>query len=57
MDTSALEDLGLSNAESRIYIALLESGPSKTGLIIDRTKLQSSTVYHILGSLIEKGLA
>ena len=56
MDTSALEDLGLSNAESRIYIALLESGPSKTGLIIDRTKLQSSTVYHILGSLIEKGL-
>ncbi len=56
MDTSTLEELGLSNAEAKIYLALLELGPSKTGKIIDRTKLQSSTVYHILGSLLEKGL-
>jgi len=51
-----LEDLGLSTAEAKIYIALLESGTSKTGKIIDKTKLQSSTVYHVLGSLIEKGI-
>lgn len=56
MDTSALEGLGLSNAEARIYLVLLENGACKTGLIIDKTKLQSSTVYHILGSLIEKGI-
>jgi HTH-type transcriptional regulator, sugar sensing transcriptional regulator len=56
MDLSILEDLGLSNAEAKIYVALLELGPSKTGLIIKKTKLQSSTVYHILSSLLEKGL-
>ncbi|MFH1589328.1 MAG: helix-turn-helix domain-containing protein [archaeon] len=56
MDLSILEDLGLSNAEAKVYIALLESGSSKTGNIIKKAKLQSSTVYFILGSLIEKGL-
>jgi HTH-type transcriptional regulator, sugar sensing transcriptional regulator len=56
MDTSILEELGLSNAESRIYVALLELGSSTSGKIIDRTKLQSSTVYHLLGSLTGKGL-
>lgn len=56
MNLNILEDLGLSNAEVKIYIALLELGQSKTGNIIDKTKLQSSTVYHVLGSLLEKGL-
>ena len=56
MDTSILEDLGLSNAEAKIYLALLRKGESKTGAIIDATKMQSSTVYHALGSLVEKGL-
>jgi len=56
MDLRILEDLGLSNAEAKIYYALLELGQSKTGQIIDKTKLQSSTVYHVLGSLIEKGI-
>lgn len=57
MDSSVLEELGLSNAEARIYLVLLERGQSKTGRIIDSTRLQSSTVYHVLGSLVEKGLA
>lgn len=56
MDTSILEELGLTNAEAKIYLALLKEGQSKTGRIIDTTKMQSSTVYHVLGSLIEKGL-
>ena len=56
MDLRILEELGLSNAESKIYVALLENGQCKTGRIIDTTKLQSSTVYHILGSLVEKGI-
>lgn len=56
MNTNTLEELGLSNAEAKIYLALLEEGPSKTGKIIDTTKLQSSTVYHVLGALVEKGL-
>ncbi len=56
MDLRILEETGLSQAEAKIYLALLEMGPSKTGKIIDRTKLQSSTVYHVLGSLVEKGV-
>ena len=56
MDTTVLEDLGLSHAEARLYLTLLEEGPSTTGPLIDATKLQSSTVYHVLGSLLEKGL-
>ena len=56
MDIRAFEELGLSEAEAKIYLALIEHGPSKTGQIIDATKLQSSTVYHVLGSLVEKGL-
>jgi len=56
MDPTVLEEMGLSNAEAKIYLALLERGQSKTGAIIDATKMQSSTVYHVIGSLVEKGL-
>jgi len=56
MDTAIFEELGLSHAEAKIYVMLLEKGTSKTGKIIDLTKLQSSTVYHVLGSLLEKGV-
>lgn len=57
MDSSVLEEMGLTSAEARIYLALLENGPSKTGEIIRLSKLQSSTVYHSLGALMQKGLA
>jgi len=56
MATEILEELGLSHAEAKIYLTLLELGTSKTGQIILSAKLQSSTVYHVLQSLIEKGL-
>lgn len=56
MDTAVLEELGLSHAESQVYLSLLELGPSKTGVVISDTGLQSSTVYHVLGSLVDKGL-
>lgn len=56
MDTSGIEGLGFSNAEALVYVGLLELGPSKSGFLIDKTGLQSSTVYHVLGSLTEKGI-
>jgi len=56
MDIRILEEVGLSEAEAKIYLALIRLGQSKTGRIIDVTKLQSSTVYHVLGSLLEKGI-
>ncbi len=56
MDLSALEELGLSHAEAQVYVALLTQGPSTTGTLINHTKMQSSTVYHTLGTLLEKGI-
>lgn len=56
MDISLLEELGLSNAEAKIYLALLKLGSATTGNIITATKLQSSTVYHVLGTIVEKGM-
>lgn len=56
MDTSILEDLGLTNAEIKVYIALLELGNSSAGPLLEKTKLQNSVVHRALHSLIEKGL-
>lgn len=52
-----LEQLGLSPTEAGLYLVLLEVGSTKSGDLIRRANLQSSTVYHTLATLIEKGLA
>ena len=57
MDPSLLEELGLTPAEARLYLTMLQAGPSKTGVLIRLSKLQSSTVYNALQGLIQKGLA
>jgi len=56
MDVSILEDLGLTNAEIKVYMALLHIGSSNAQPIIERTKLQSSVVFRALHSLIDKSL-
>lgn len=56
MDTNILEDIGLTNAEIKVYLALLELGTSTAGPILDKTGLQNSVVHMALNSLIEKGL-
>jgi HTH-type transcriptional regulator, sugar sensing transcriptional regulator len=56
MDTSILEDIGLTNAEIKIYLALLELGQATAGPVIKRTKLQNSVVHMTLAKLVEKGL-
>jgi len=56
MDTTILEDIGLTNAEIKVYVALLELGTSSAGLIKDKTGLQNSVVHMTLNRLIEKGL-
>lgn len=55
MDTQILEDLGFTNAEIKVYLALLELGLSTAGPIIDKSKLQSSVVHMTLNKLINKG--
>ena|SRR3989344_412714 len=51
----ALESLGLSDKEIRVYISLLELGDSPVNKITERSELIRVTVYPILKSLIEKG--
>ncbi len=57
MDTKALEQIGLTKGESKVYLALLELGETTTGAIIQKANISSSKVYEILFKLIEKGLA
>lgn len=56
MDTTILEDLGLTNAEIKVYIALLELGSSTAGPIREKSNLQNSVIHRALQSLINKGL-
>ena len=56
MDTTILEDLGLTQAEIKVYIALLELGSSSAGQILEKSGLQNSVVHRALNTLIEKGL-
>jgi sugar-specific transcriptional regulator TrmB len=56
LDTSALKEIGLTNAQIKTYIILSGLDPSTSGEIIKKTKLQSSVVYNALNQLIERGL-
>ncbi|MFT7615346.1 MAG: sugar-specific transcriptional regulator TrmB [Candidatus Woesearchaeota archaeon] len=55
MDTEILEDIGLSNAEIKIYLALLELGTSTAGPILEKSGLQNSVVHMTLNKLIDRG--
>lgn len=56
MDTSILEDLGLSKGEIKVYLALLELGSTKIGQVIEKSKMASSAVHGDINTLVEKGL-
>ncbi|MFA4820074.1 MAG: helix-turn-helix domain-containing protein [Candidatus Aenigmatarchaeota archaeon] len=56
MDVTVLEDLGFSNAEIKIYLALLELGTSTAGPVLKKSGLQNSVVHMTLGKMVEKGL-
>ncbi|MEK6959680.1 MAG: helix-turn-helix domain-containing protein [Nanoarchaeota archaeon] len=56
MDTQALEDIGLTKTEIKIYLSLLKLGQSTTTGIIREAGIHSSKVYICLDRLIEKGL-
>lgn len=56
METQLLKNLGLSEAEIKVYVTLLKTGLSTTGEIIKQSRLQKSTVYYSLHDLEYKGL-
>lgn len=55
MNSEILKDLGLTNAEIKIYLALLGLGTSTAGPIIRKTGLQNSVVHSTFPKLIERG--
>src|SRR3990167_7271842 len=57
MDTKILEDIGLTEGETKVYLALLRLGATKTGPLAKEARVSSSKVYKILDRLIQKGLA
>lgn len=56
MDTSVLEDIGLSQGEIKVYLTLLETGRTKIGKVIEKSDMASSAVHNAINSLIDKGL-
>ncbi len=56
MDTSILEDLGLTGAEIKVFLTLLELGSSAAGKVVEKSGLQNAVVHRAFHSLAEKGL-
>lgn len=56
INKNQLIDLGFSNKEAGVYIALLELGPSTTTEISRRARINRTTGYDILESLASDGL-
>lgn len=55
MPRSALQELGLTEQETAIYLALLSSGGLPASTIAQQVKLRRTTVYAILKQMAEKG--
>jgi len=56
MDSSVLENLGLTRAEIKVFVTLLELGSSTAGKIVEKSGLQNAVVHRAFHSLTEKGL-
>jgi HTH-type transcriptional regulator, sugar sensing transcriptional regulator len=57
MDTNILEEIGLTNGETKVYLGLLKLGPTKIGPLIAESCVSASKIYKILDRLQSKGLA
>ncbi len=56
MDTSILQDLGLTGAEIKVFLTLLELGSSPAGKVVEKSGLHNAVVHRAFHSLAEKGL-
>ncbi|MEK6972654.1 MAG: helix-turn-helix domain-containing protein [archaeon] len=57
MELKRLGEIGLTEGEVKVYLALLRLGLTKTGQLALKAGVSSSKVYKILGRLEKKGLA
>lgn len=51
-----MQEIGLSNTEAKVYLALLELGSALAGEITKKSEVNRTNVYDALERLIEKGL-
>ncbi len=51
-----LKEAGLTDNEEKVYLSLIELGPSLAGKISRKTGLHRRTVYDVCETLIQKGL-
>src|SRR5581483_7063117 len=51
-----LQEFGLSDKESQIYLSLIKLGPSPVRALAQETKVNRGTTYDILKNLINQGL-
>ncbi|PIN75483.1 hypothetical protein COV18_02930 [Candidatus Woesearchaeota archaeon CG10_big_fil_rev_8_21_14_0_10_37_12] len=56
MNPKLLQEIGLSEGETKVYLTLLKLGTTKTGPLAKKANVSSSKVYKILDRLEEKGL-
>lgn len=56
MDTNILEEVGLTESEAKVYLALLKLGETTAGPVVDEAKVTRSKIYDILERLKNKGL-
>jgi|SRR3989344_5132038 len=56
MDTSVLNEIGLTDNEVKVYLSLIELGSSSAASIIQKAGLHRAVVYDLLERLTEKGL-
>ncbi len=52
----SLKDAGLTENENKIYLALIDLGPSLAGKISRKTGLHRRTIYDVTETLIQKGI-
>jgi len=56
MDSNSLKELGLTDGEIKVYLALNQLGETTSGPIVDKSGVSISKVYLILDRLAKKGL-
>lgn len=57
MNSTILEELGLTHGEIKVYLALIGLGETTTGALVHESGVSVSKVYLILERLAKKGLA
>ena len=55
-EKTVLGELGLSDGEIKVYLALLKLGPSSVSILTKETAQHRTTIYDFLDHLLEKGL-